>query len=99
MGTKRKEKFQLVVHQFIDAHVELYGSINVIDIAELFGVHRTSASALLASYKKLKPSNLEYVLEGNNSRYTKRMSFEKVVLKNDAAEFLNAIYVVYKNEI
>ncbi|KJG37774.1 hypothetical protein UA32_12540 [Photobacterium angustum] len=98
MTTKRKEKFNDVVFKFIDAHVDLYGYINVSVLSELFGIHRTSASGLLARYKELKPSNLEYVLQGTNSRYVKRFSFEKVVLKSESSIFLNSIYLVYEND-
>lgn len=47
----QKDNFDLLICRFIDAHVQLYDSINTVPICAKFGVKRDKASAAITAYR------------------------------------------------
>ncbi len=93
----QKERFDLVVFKFIDAHLDQHGYINAKIICAQFNMHRTGASKFLTAYRNKKPSNTRYdvTLKQHNASYT----FQKVFLSGSSFEYLNAVENVFDTAV
>lgn len=90
----QKQVIDLAIYKFIDAYVDLNGSINIHVLTEHFHVHRSRASELIKGYLEVKPSNLRYSL--SERTYLKGLSFERVYLTDlSSFEYWTAILTVF----
>lgn len=82
-----------MVLKFIDAYLDLHGEINAKIITDQFGLHRSTASALMTKYRDIRPGNTRFKVGKNVHERT--YIFEKTILKTSSFEYLNAIELAF----
>ncbi|MGR5159273.1 hypothetical protein [Vibrio owensii] len=90
-----RRRFDRLALSFIDAHVDLFGSIQSNHVQDALGLSRVAVSKYFKLYKTEKPSNLQYDI--TDRCYKKGFSFERrFLVKVPSAEILKMVDTLYR---
>ncbi|MAD75994.1 hypothetical protein [Pseudoalteromonas sp. SR41-6] len=82
---------------FIEAMINVHGSIKRCHLCRAFGVTEPTATRIFKEYRVKYPKNI--VLDQSSKSYKKSDSFKVENLKIEANEFLNAAQIMSENLI
>ncbi|MCG9657609.1 hypothetical protein [Vibrio mediterranei] len=92
---KLTDRVRNSIYRYIEAYIEVYGSVSSKDITQMFGCHRSYASSVLTNYKLHAPGNLNVGHDGITHSPSNQYTRYFLASKDCSKAYLLAIHQVY----